>query len=516
MKNSIPEAKKRLITNIGSNVMVVIVGTGIGIWQTPYLIRHLGLEVYGMIPLVISFVAYFNLVTASITNAVTRFVAIHFRKGEVEESNIYFNSALSALFVLCLILLIPLVLLSLSFSKLFRVPKGFETDTTWLFFSVMLSTLIIALTSPFLVSTFVRHRFDLSNIIKILGRFLRVTYFVVCFTYLSASLKYFGLSYVWMAFFLLACAILLAKRLTPQLHINWKTFSWPALHKMGTMSTWIAVNQVGALLYLSVSFIIINLFLGPQQCGRYGPIALWVTLLGALGGTIADVFAPIAFEYIARDRLDVLVLQMRRSTKFLGLIMGFPVGLLCGLAAPVLHRWLGPDFTDLWPLVWLLIGPWLITISIRPMFSIFRGLDKVKLPALITLLGGVINVSLSIALVVYTDLGLFGIGLSLLICVVSKNLLFSPIYAAKITDQSGTIFIKELIPGLIMAAMVSIITFWLSSLYNLATIPRLLVVTVIAFILHFACCYLMFLNKDDKRLLLSLIDKKNITQESNV
>ena len=90
-----------------------------------------------------------------------------------------------------------------------------------------------------------------------------------------------------------------------------------------------------------VLFIIINIFLGPEQCGRYAPIALWVTLLGTLGGAISDVFAPIALGYIARQEHDILVTQMKRSTKFLGLIMALPVGLLCGLAKPVLYRWIG-------------------------------------------------------------------------------------------------------------------------------------------------------------------------------
>lgn len=505
MNSSIPEAKKRLIANIGTNMLAVFVGAAIGIWQTPYLIRHFGIEVYGMIPLVISFIAYFNLLTASITNAVTRFVAIHLGKGEEEQGNTYFNSALFALIILCGILLIPVIILSAFFSKVFQVPAGFETDTSWMFFYVIFSTFIMAVNSPFLVSTFVRHRFDLSNSVKMVGRLLRVIFYVVCFMYLSVSLKYFGLSYIVMALFVLVCSIVLTKCLTPQLQVNWRRFSWLTLREMGRMSAWIAINQVGALLYLSVSFIIINLFLGPEQCGRYAPVALWVTLLGALGGALSDVFAPIAFEYIARDRLDILVLQIRRSTKFLGLIMGLPVGLLCGLAVPVLTRWLGPDFTDLWPLVWLLIAPWLITITIRPMFAIYRGLDKVKLPAVATLLGGVINVLLSVSLVCYTNLGIFGIAVSLLVCIVAKNLFFTPVYAAIITNQPKTIFMKEIVPGSAMAALVLLVTFVLSSVYNLASIPKLLGVSVLVMAVYAPVCYGLLMTKEERALLWSLI-----------
>ncbi len=505
MKSSIPEAKKRLIANIGTNMLAVFVGAAIGIWQTPYLIRHFGIEVYGMIPLVISFIAYFNLLTASITNAVTRFVAIHLGKGEEEQGNTYFNSALFALTILCGILLIPVIILSAFFSKVFQVPAGFETDTSWLFFYVIFSTFIMAVNSPFLVSTFVRHRFDLSNSVKMVGRLLRVIFYVVCFTYLSVSLKYFGLSYIAMALFVLVCSIVLTRRLTPQLQVNWRRFNWLTLREMGRMSAWIAINQVGALLYLSVSFIIINLFLGPEQCGRYAPVALWVTLLGALGGAISDIFTPIAFEYIARDRLDILVLQIRRSTKFLGLIMGLPVGLLCGLAAPLLTRWLGPDFTDLWPLVWLLIAPWLVTITIRPMFAIRRGLDRVKVPSIVTLVGGGINVILSILLVRFTGMGIYGIAFSLSFCLTAQNLFFTPIYTAMITGKPKTMFMVEIIPGVVMATLISVATFALTQMCDLASVPRLLGVGALAALIYCLLCYVVVVSKEDRILLQSLV-----------
>ena len=373
---------------------------------------------------------------------------------------------------------------------------------------VILSSFVIALSSPFLVSSFVTHRFDLANYVKIAGRLLRITIIVVCFKYLSTSIRYVGLSYVAMALFCLICSVCLTRILTPQLHVSRKSFNWNALREMGKMSSWIAINQVGALLYLSVSFVIINIFLGPEQCGRYAPIALWVTLLGTLGAAISDVFAPIALGYIARQQSDMLVSQMKRSTKFLGLIMALPVGILCGLAKPILCRWIGTSFADLAPLVWILITPWLITIAIKPMFSIFRGLDKVKTPALVTLFGGLVNVILAIVFVYFTKLGIYGVALALLICLTSKNLLFTPIYAAIITHQPRMIFVKELFAGLIMALLVTLACLIISHLYDLATIPRLTITCVLMAAVYIPLCYGVIITKNDRKLVWSLICRK--------
>jgi len=88
MRSSTSEAKKRLTINIGSSLLVVFVNAGVFAWLTRYMIRHLGPDIYGMVPLVISFIAYFNLFTMSISNAVSRFVAIHLDKGDIEQSNL--------------------------------------------------------------------------------------------------------------------------------------------------------------------------------------------------------------------------------------------------------------------------------------------------------------------------------------------------------------------------------------------------------------------------------------------
>jgi len=462
-----------------------------------------------MIPLVISFVAYFNLFTNSIANAVSRFVAIHLDKGAIEESNIYLNSALFALAVLCGALLFPVIIVSLLFSRLFQVPSGFEAETGWLFFYVMLSSFIMVVTSPFLVSTFVRHRFDLNNLVRMLSKFLQVIILVMCFRYLSASLTYFGLSYCGMALFLLVCSVILTRYLTPQLRIKRKSFNRGALREMGPMSVWLTINDVGALLYINISFVIINVFLGPKQCGRYGPIALLVTLLMTLGAAIGSVFAPIAYEYVARDRTDILAYQAHRSTKFMGLIMGLLVGLVCGLSRPLLKCWLvDPTFTDLSPLVWLLVGPLLVSIAVAPVVSVFRGLGRVKVPAIVTLVIGIVNVLLCVLLVRYTDLGLYGVALAVLLCLTGKNFFFTPIYAAIITGQPKRVFIRGIIPGLVMASVVSLVTLALSRRYELASIPRLLVVGVLMFASYAPLCYGIILGKEDRSLLWSIIYRR--------
>lgn len=504
---SINEAKKRLLANAGSNILVIVASTLIGIWLTRYLIRHLGLAVYGMIPLVVTIASYFGLLTLAISGAVSRFVAIHLGKEENDESNVYFSTAFFALLALCAVLLFPVAGITLFLPKLFQIPTGYEVEARWLFIFVSLFSFTMAINSPFLVSTFVRHRFDLSNLVNVGGKLFQVGIIALCFTYIAASVIYVGISYFGLALFVLVCSILLTKRLTPELHIRKRLFRWSAVREMGAMGGWITINQLGSALYMSIGVVVINLFLGSEQVGQYAPFVQWVTLLVLMGGTLGRVFYPIAYDYIARNEISELTRQARRSMKFIALMMALPVGLLCGLSAPVLKWWLGPSFAALSPLMLVLVGPRIITLVTQPIFAVTQGMNKVKVPSIVTVIGGVTNLILSIVFVRYTNLGLYGVALATASCLAGKNLFFTPIYGAIILGQRKTTFYRWIILGLLLAAVLSVAGLVMSGIYDLATVPRLVGVGLLMSIVYLPVCYWIIMNKDDRSFLWTLFRK---------
>ena len=62
MKNSFIETKlnlkKQYPLNITANITFFGLKLGIGLWLIPYMIKHLGVASYGLIPLAISITAY--------------------------------------------------------------------------------------------------------------------------------------------------------------------------------------------------------------------------------------------------------------------------------------------------------------------------------------------------------------------------------------------------------------------------------------------------------------------------
>ena len=503
-------AKGRLLRNVGSNILVVIVNTLSGIWLTRYLIEQLGLAVYGMVPLVVVIVSYFNPVTQAISSTVGRFIGVHLGKGDNEGSNIYFSTAFFTLLALCGLILLPAIAITIFLPKLFQIPAGYEVEACWLFAFVASFSIISSVNTPFLAVLLVKHRFYLSSFVNVGAKLFQIGIIVVCFTLLAVSVKYVGMSYFGMALFTIVCSVPIARYLAPQLHIQRGLFKWFALCKMGVMGAWTMINQVGAKLYLSIDMVVINLFLGSAEVGRYYPFVLLAHLLDLLGSAVSHVFTPIAYEYVSQSKMDELTRQTKRSIKFLALIMSLPAGLLCGLSVPVLTRWLGPSFAAFSLLAWLLIGPRIITFVIRPVFAVNQGLNKVKVPSIVTVIGGLTNLAVSILLVRYTNLGLYGVALATAVCLTGKNLLFTPIYGAIILGSSKKTFFSGIMISLLLFGTVSLTGLTMSRIYDLATIPRLAGSSLLISFVYSLVCYWLVLNKEDRVFLWSLVRKSEV------
>jgi membrane protein EpsK len=502
------EAKQRLIRNISTNILSIAVTTAIGIWMTPYLIKKLGVVVYGMIPLVISLVGYFDLIKRSISSAVGRFVAIHLGRNELEQSNMYFNTALFGLMLMSGCLIVPFMLLAVFMPHIFNVPQGYEKESILLFILLIVSSEITAITSPFQVSTFVTHRFDLENTRNILAKLAQVVIIVLCFNYLSASLKYVGVSYLLMTVLLLVFSVILTGQLTPVLRINHTAFRWSAMREMTGMGMWILLDQMGVLLYMSVSLIVINLFLGPAEVGYYGPFVQIASLFALLGVAIIGVFAPIAYQYIAKQQIELLSAKVLQAMKYVALIIALPAGLCCGLSKPFLKLWLGDSFAAFNSIMWLLVGVNIVSVIVNPMFGINRGFNRVRWPAIATLIGGGFNLVLSVILARYTPLGIYGVALAVSICLFGKNFCFTPIYTATILAKPKGFFMKPILVGIVCTGSIALSSLLIIEFVTIDSVSSLVVVGMLIAVVYLFVMYSLLLSKEDRGFIWSLVGTK--------
>ena len=91
-----------------------------GLWLTPYLIRHLGVAAYGLVPLAVTVTSYMGLFTTALNAAVGRFITLCLDRHDYAEANRIFNTSFWGTVAVLVILLGPasMAVLSSSISSL--------------------------------------------------------------------------------------------------------------------------------------------------------------------------------------------------------------------------------------------------------------------------------------------------------------------------------------------------------------------------------------------------------------
>jgi O-antigen/teichoic acid export membrane protein len=494
----------RFRTNLVASTAAFFFGALLNLWLTRYLIAHLGVEAYGLVPLITSIVAYIGIVTLALNTAVGRFLTISLERGELAEANMIFNTSLFGTFVLVLLLSAPAALVAYNVGHLLVLPVGHESSARWLLGGALFAFLATALASPFEISTYCRNRLELRSLVSVLSTGTRVLFIFVLFTTVGTNLGFVGWGFVVGGCVYLVAALLVWRFLTPQLRVQPRAFSADCLRRLLGTGGWVVVNQVGSLLLLSVDLMIVNRFLGAVEGGRYAVALQLAVFLRLLATALAAVFGPSMLYRYAEDDIDGLVKLACRAMKLLGLVMAIPIGLVIGFSRPLLGTWLGSDFVSIAPLLILLTVQLPINLCVQPLFYVQVATNRVKVPGIVTCLTGLGNVALAIWLV-GSGLGVYGVALAGAIMLTAKNAVFTPLYAAGILRRSPISFYREIGIALAGSAAVGGVAWLVAWQWNVWGIWSLAVAGVGIGAAFGVVAYAAILTADERRLLWALV-----------
>jgi membrane protein EpsK len=434
----------RLTANLCANVAQLGLTMIVGVWYVPFLVRHLGPAAYGLIPLTSVITSYMALITIGLESAVGRFQTLALTREDHDNANLIFNVALWGNVGLCVLLLGPAVIAITHAEHLIRIPPGYERATRWLFAGTVAAFLLNQLKTPFTVSFFCRNRLDLQNAVNAGETLTRVGLVALLFALFTPRVEYVGAAILAGTVVALVGTIWSWKALTPTLFISWRQFDWGMLKNLCRTGGWVIVSQLGVMLYLNIDLLVANRLFGAEQSGRYAAVLQLPFLIRSLSLAVAGVFAPTMFHIYARDDIAGLVIYLRRSIKFLGLVIALPIGLTCGFAEPLLRLWLGPSFSNLAPLLVIMSIHLCINLAMYPLYPVPLAVNRVRTPGIVTLAVGIANLTLALLFAIKLRWGLYGIAAAGAVTLTLRHLLFTPLYSAHILNQPWTTFYRGL------------------------------------------------------------------------
>ncbi|KAB2661763.1 MAG: hypothetical protein DVB32_01920 [Verrucomicrobia bacterium] len=489
--------RSRLLANFGSNLGLLGANLAIGIFFTPFLVRHLGAGGYGMVLLANTAALYLGLLLTGFNSAVGRYVTVEMGRGEIDKARQYFNSAVfGGLAAGCLLAVLG-VIVCFHIEALVRAPAGRLAETRWLFAATLAATILGTMRTAFSASTYCRNRLDLSNGVGLLDKVTSAGWVVIAFALGAIVFDQVAIGIVAGALVSTVLTIFLWKKLTPELELKASQFRWTAFRELLSTGLWGSVNAAGSLLFLSVDLIVVNRLFGAESGGRYAAVMQITAVLRSVGAALSGAFGPTIVHLHARGDLEGLLARLMTAIRIMRFLLPLPIGILAGFSNDILALWLGNDFTSMG---WLLILSTLhlsVNLAVLPMFLAWTATNHVKTPALVTLAMGIGSAALAIALG-RTTLGIAGVAVAGVISLSAKNLIFTPLYTAHVLDVSCRKLYATLFHSAFATMVVAVTSGIISHLTNINGFVRLATAATLIGVVYVAVVILCVITEAER------------------
>lgn len=505
--------KKQFTKNLLINIFAFISNILIGLWLTPYLINHLGLIAYGLIPLAMFFSQYIGVIINSINMSINRFLLLALRQNDDDSGNKIFSTSIViiSLFIFFQALIMLFVILNINI--VFTIPDDLLNDATWLFGLTFAGFSISLVRSVYGTSLFAYNRLDLLRIIDIIQNITRVLVIILLFYYDEPSLKYIGLANLIASVSAFWPTLVYFKKYTPQLVFKINHFDKQKIFELSKMSFWVLINQVGALLLGNLDLYMVNKILGGEHTGNYAIVTQVTSLFRTLATLIAGVIAPVIMIYHANKEFEKLKSVLIISAKFMAVLLIVPMALFIGFSEELIGMWLGEDMKYMYSLISFSLLFYIVAIPMIPLYNVNIAFNKVKTPAIIVIIFGILNLISIYLLLNYSNLQLWGVVIVKLFFEVVFAGIFMPLYVSKILSINVW---KLLIVPLISITLFIItygVVYFIKQIFIVDSLILILIISIIIGVILLLFFITIFLKKKEKLLIFDKFNLKTIMRK---
>ena len=384
--------------NIWSNIANLITNVIVGLYYTPYLVHQLGIAAYGVVPLALIINQYIGLVTGSLTTSFSRFYSVYLQQKKYEEASKSISTSLIVVFFIILVIIPLAELFIYNLDSVFNIPVKYVVSAKWLFRFTIFSFCLSLVSSLLNTTLFALNRLDLLNLIKILRGSLKLVFVLCFFNVIGIDIVYVGISNFVSELVIIILSIYFFCKYKPRIvSIDLCKYNKTLLYTILGMAFWVIVHQVGDSLLYRIDNIVVNIFWGIKNSGSLGAVSEFGVYVTQVASVFGSLFAPLIMIAYSKNNHEEVQSLVTGQSYIIGVLASILAGMLAGYAKSLLNIWLGHDFIiyESWMIIKLLVIPFYAAGGI--LSFVYRAWNKVKIPALTTLLVGIINFILSIS-----------------------------------------------------------------------------------------------------------------------
>ena len=448
---------KQLIKNTAAQTASFGLIILVSFFLTTYIVEKIGTEVYGFVGLANNITGYVVVFTVAINSLANRYITIEYVKKDYDAANKYFSSVTAANLAVVGIIFIPAVVLLLNLERVINIPPEFVTDVKILWAFVFLMFGFTLAFGRMEVATFAHNRVDLSAFRTMESNILKVAVLVILFGFFAPKVYYVGVSAFICSLYMIAANAHYMKKLTPELKFSGAKIDIGSIKEMLTVGVWNSANQMSQMLFNGLDLLIANLFIGAAGMGLMS-IAKTIPLhLVTFVGMIAGAFYPAMTISYAKDDKDDFIKETNFATGVCGFICAVPVVGVMVFGSHFYRLWLpsltASEISTVQILSVMTLLPQYFSMYLFPLYQVNTLTCKLKIPSIINIVLGVLNVVIVFVLLKCTNLGLYAIAGVSSVLLSLRIVVFVPMYAAHSLKKKFRTFYPPLVRGLIFNAV---------------------------------------------------------------
>jgi O-antigen/teichoic acid export membrane protein len=394
--------KKQLISGTIFKLLERFTFIVISLLLTPFLINNLGLDGYGFWLLALSILGWFNVIDLGFPAAVQRNIILALELNDERKLNVVFATSMVLFTLLGAISAFSLIGISNFAISLF----GSESESL----SIVLTIFALKVFLDFFMNSFHGFysaflRYDIDSNLTSLNVIIKSGLIIIL-------VPFYG---IWGAVFATIFADILtnilkvyyAKKLYPPLSFNIKYFSFEEARSLFSYSKHVIAAGVARTINLRADPFIINKLLDLTAVATYGVANRLAMHVRAFAFTINDMLTPIFIKKSAKNENMENMFHNAININFFTTSLLFTPLIILGHYFIML--WVGEQFKDTIYIIYFIIFSFLCRVISSSINQILFAQAKHKLISIISLIGAIFNIILSIVFASYY--GLIGIAM---------------------------------------------------------------------------------------------------------
>lgn len=416
------DLKKRTLKNSIYSLVAFAWPILLSFVATPYIVHKLGLDKYGVLALVTSFVGFFAVLDFGVSPSLVKYVSEHHAKKDFNKVNQFFSSALIFYLSIGFIGAALIALAAIFFTPQFLKNSPGLIDLARTVFLISAAGFVInMLLSALTAIPGALQRFDLTSKLNLVVASIS-TLGTVLILYRGFGLLAVVTYTVTLSALAVLAYVVMDRRLIPGLRLQPRV-DRPTLRQMFGFSGYAFLASISGVVIAELDRLILGFILGPSAVTYYvipGNIAM--KILGAVVAATTVIF-PLTSELLAKNEKEKLQNLYLRSTRVIITVLVLGIVPLLVFAHRFLLYWLGKDFASTSDLTLqiLLVTYVISALHVIP-FLVAYGSGKPKYSAFYAVAVAILNVILMFALIPHFKI--IGAAFAYLAAVVGPTLFF--------------------------------------------------------------------------------------------